>query len=165
MRLQTYQGRPVISWWESHSTGLAAYADGQTVVEDAAHNVITRVQKHGDVSPDEHEFSITPRGTAYIVSYMKTKADLRAVKGPKNGLIMNGIVEEVDLATGTVLHHWESLDHVALTESHGGVPKDATTEPYDYFHINSVAPTSDGNVIIFDLPGSATFAWQHDAQF
>ncbi|GAB2591603.1 arylsulfotransferase family protein [Microlunatus antarcticus] len=192
MRLQTYQGRPVITWWESHSTGLAAYADGQTVIEDVAHNVITRVQKHGDVSPDEHEFSITPRGTAYIVSYVKTKADLRPVKGPKDGLIMNGIFEEVDLATGEVLHHWESLDHVALTESHAGVPEDPT-EPYDYFHINSVAPTPDGNVIIsarhtwavykvdlatgavrwrlggrksdFDLPSSATFAWQHDAQF
>lgn len=192
MRLQTYQGRPVITWWESHSTGLAAYADGQTVIEDVAHNVITRVQRHGNVSPDEHEFWITPRGTAYIVSYVETKADLRPVKGPRDGLIMNGIFEEVDLATGGVLHHWESLDHVALTESHAGVPKDPT-EPYDYFHINSVAPAPDGNVIIsarhtwavykidlangnvrwrlggkrsdFDLPESATFAWQHDAQF
>ncbi len=192
MRLQTYQGRPVITWWESHATGLAAYADGQTVIEDIAHNVITRVQKHGDVSPDEHEFLITPRGTAYVVSYVRTKADLRSVQGPEDGLIMNGIFEEVDLATGEVLHHWESLDHVALTESHAGVPSDPT-EPYDYFHINSVAPTPDGNVIIsarhtwavykvdlatgavrwrlggkksdFDLPGSATFAWQHDAQF
>ena len=192
MRLQTYQGRPVITWWESHSTGLAAYADGQAVIEDVAHNVITRVQKHGDVSPDEHEFSITPHGTAYIVSYVETKADLRPVKGPKDGLVMNGIFEEVDLATGKVLHHWESLDHVALTESHAGVPADPT-EPYDYFHINSVAPTPDGNVIIsarhtwavykvelatgnvrwrfggkksdFDLPDTATFAWQHDAQF
>ena len=193
MRLQTYQGRPVITWWESHSTGLAAYADGQAVIEDVAHNVVARVQKHGDVSPDEHEFWITPHGTAYIVSYVKTKADLRPVKGPEDGLVMNGIFEEVDIATGAVLHHWESLDHVALTESHAGVPEDATTEPYDYFHINSVAPTPDGNVIIsarhtwtvykvdlatgrvrwrlggkksdFDLPGSATFAWQHDAQF
>ena len=193
MRLQTYQGRPVITWWESHATGLAAYADGQTVIEDVAHNVVARVQKHGEVSPDEHEFWITPRGTAYIVSYVRTKADLRPVKGPEDGLVMNGIFEEVDIATGRVLHHWESLDHVALTESHAGVPKDATTEPYDYFHINSVAPTPDGNVIIsarhtwavykvdlatgqvrwrlggkksdFDLPRSATFAWQHDVQF
>jgi len=192
MRLQTYQGRPVITWWESHSTGLAAYADGQTVIEDVAHNVVARVQKHGDVSPDEHEFVITPRGTAYIVSYVRTRTDLRAVKGPKDGLIMNGVFEEVDLATGEVLHHWESLDHVPVTESHAGVPEDPT-EPYDYFHINSVAPTPDGNVIIsarhtwavykvdlatgavrwrlggkrsdFDLPGSARFAWQHDAQF
>ena len=138
MRLQTYQSRPVITWWESHSTGLAAYADGQAVIEDVAHNVVTRVQKHGSVSPDEHEFLITARGTAYIVSYVKTKADLRVVKGPKNGFVMNGIFEEVDLASGKVLHHWESLDHVALTESHAGVPKDPT-EPYDYFHINSVA--------------------------
>ena len=39
--------------------------------------MITKVQKHGDVSPDEHEFTITPRGTAYLVRYVRTKADRR----------------------------------------------------------------------------------------
>ncbi|MGI3783306.1 MAG: arylsulfotransferase family protein [Janthinobacterium lividum] len=105
------------------------------------------MRQHRDVSPDEHELLITPHGTASTVSRVRTKADLRPVKGPKDGLIMNGIFEEVDLATGQVLHRWESLDHVALTESHAGVPEDPT-EAYDYFRINPVAPTPDGNVII-----------------
>src|SRR4051812_45460117 len=34
---------------------------------------------------------------------------------------MNGVIEEVELATGKVLYHWESLDHVAITESHATV--------------------------------------------
>ena len=192
LRLQTYQGQPVITWWESHSTGLAAYADGRTVVTDLDHRFIASVERHDGVSPDEHEFLITPRNTAYIVSYVRTKADLRKVGGDRSGPILNGVFEEIDLATGQVLHHWESLDHVAITESHANVPDDPD-EPYDYFHINSVNPTSDGNIIIsarhtwavykinistghvlwrlggkrsdFDLPKSATFAWQHDAQF
>ena len=193
LRLQTYQGRPVITWWESHSTGLAAYADGRTVITDLDHHEIASVERHAGVSPDEHEFLITPRNTAYIVSYVATKADLRKVKGgDKHGPVLNGVFEEVDLATGRVLHHWESLDHVAVTESHANIPDDPK-EPYDYFHINSVCPTADGNVIIsarhtwavykiniktgrvmwrlggkrsdFDLPKSATFAWQHNAQF
>ena len=192
LRLQTYQGQPVITWWESSSTGLAAYANGRTVVADLAHNVITTVEPHAGFSPDEHEFLITPRGTAFVVSYVRTRADLRKVGGRKNGLIMNGVFEEIDLATGKVLLHWESLDHVDVTESHAGVPEDPD-EPYDYFHINSANPTPDGHVIIsarhtwglykvdrttgrvrwrlggkrsdFDLPASATFAWQHDAHF
>jgi hypothetical protein len=192
VRLQTYQGQPVITWWESHSTGLAAYAEGRTVVTDLAHNVLTTVEPHAGVSPDEHEFLITPRGTALVVSYVQTRADLRKVGGRENGLIMNGVFEEIDLATGTVLLHWESLDHVDVTESHAGVPKDPD-EPYDYFHINSVNPTPDGHVIVsarhtwglykvdrttgrvrwrlggkrsdFHLPTAATFAWQHDVHF
>ena len=192
LRLQMWLGRPVITWWESHSTGLAAYADGRTVVTDLAHRVLATVEAHGGVSPDEHEFLITPHGTAFIVSYVKTTVDLAKHGGTKNGVVMNGIFEEVDLVTGAVLHHWESLDHVDLAESYAGVPEDPA-EPYDYFHINSVGPTPDGNVVIsarhtwglykvdlstgqvlwrlggkrsdFDLPASATFAWQHDAQF
>jgi len=192
LRLQTYQGQPVITWWESQSTGLAAYAEGRVVVTDLAHDVLTTVEPHGGISPDEHEFLITPRGTAFIVSYVNKKVDLRKVGGHKNGLIMNGILEEIDLATGKVLLHWESFDHVDLAESYASVPEDPD-EPYDYFHINSVNPTPDGQVVIsarhtwtvykvdrttgrvrwrlggkrsdFELPKSATFAWQHDAQF
>jgi hypothetical protein len=56
---------------------------------------------------------------------------------------MNGVFEEVDIASGRVLQHWESLDHVDLDESYAFVPEDAS-EPYDYFHINSIKPTPDG---------------------
>ena len=62
------------------------------------------------VGPDEHEFLITPRGTAYIVDHVRTEVDLRPVQGPQDGLVINGVFEEVDLPTGEVLHDWESLD-------------------------------------------------------
>jgi hypothetical protein len=193
LRLQTYQGKPALTWWESQSTGLAAYADGRDVVTDLEHHVLATIETHAGVSPDEHEFRITPRGTALITSYVRTPGvDLRKHGGVKNGVVMNGIAEEVDLATGKVLLHWESLDHVALSESHAGVPDDPT-EPWDYFHINAVNPTPDGNLVIsarhtwavykverdtgrvlwrlggkksdFDVPSAGRFAWQHDTEF
>lgn len=191
-RLQRYQGRPVFTWWESFSTGLAAYADGRLVIADLKHRVITRIEAHDGVSPDEHEFVLTPSGTALIVSYVETSADLSRHGGHSSGRVLNGVFEEIHIASGKVLRHWESLDHIDLEESYAGVPEDAS-EPYDYFHINSVNPTPDGNFVIsarhtwaiykinaktgavmwrlggkksdFKIPKSARFAWQHDAQF
>ncbi len=58
-RLQTYRGQPVITWWESPTTGLAAYAYGRDVITDLEHNVIATISAHDGVSPDEHEFYLT----------------------------------------------------------------------------------------------------------
>ncbi|WP_375424243.1 arylsulfotransferase family protein [uncultured Friedmanniella sp.] len=193
LRTQTYQGKPALTYWESNSSGLAAYANGRDVVTDLEHHVIATIETHAGISPDEHEFRLTPRGTALITSYVTTTGvDLRHHGGVKNGVVMNGIAKEIDLATGKVLLHWESLDHVALSESHAGVPDDPT-EPWDYCHINSVNTTPDGNLVIsarhtwavykvardtgrvlwrlggkksdFAVPSAARFAWQHDAEF
>jgi Arylsulfotransferase (ASST) len=191
-RVQSYQGRSVFTWWESESTGLAAYADGHLIMTELDGTEITRIEKHGTVSPDEHEFLISPDGTALIVSYVKTRVDLSDYGGSTKGWVMDGVFEEIDIATGTVLQHWSSLEHIGLDESYAGVPKDVT-EPYDYFHINSVKPTPDGNFLVsarhtwgvykvardsgevmwrlggrksdYDVIGPAAFAWQHDAQY
>ncbi|MGI8459796.1 MAG: arylsulfotransferase family protein [Propionibacteriaceae bacterium] len=189
-RLQNYQNRPVLTWWESPSTGLAAYADGRAVITGLDHAEVDTVEKSGNVAPDEHEFLLTSRGTALIVSYVRTTVDLRPYGGVRAGLVMNGIAEEIDLTSGTVLLHWESLDHVSLAESHAGLPADPS-EPWDYFHINSVKPTPDDQLLIsarhtwavykidrdtgrvrwrlggkksdFVLPSAGRFGWQHDA--
>ena len=44
---------------------------------------------------------------------------------------MDGLFEEIDLATGKVLTHWSALDHVGLAESYDGIPEDVN-ERYDY---------------------------------
>ncbi len=191
-RVQTYHGRSVFTWWESDTTGLAAYGDGRAVIADVDGAIITEIGTHAGVSPDEHEFLITPSHTALVTSYVKKRADLSPYGGSRSGWVMDGVFEEIDLATGKVLMHWSALDHVDLAESYAGVPDDAD-EPYDYFHINSIKPTPDGHFLVsarhtwgiykidagtgrilwrlggrrsdFDLPGPAAFAWQHDAQF
>ncbi|GAA3614822.1 arylsulfotransferase family protein [Microlunatus ginsengisoli] len=191
-RPQSWNGRTVLSWWESDSTGLAAYGSGRSVVAEPDGTVITSIGTHHGVSPDEHEFLITASGTALITSYVKTRMDLTRYGGPAQGWVMDGVFEELDLATGRVLQHWSSLDHVGLAESYAGIPEDPD-EPYDYFHINSVEPTPDGHFLVsarhtwglykvdrdtgkvlwrlggrrsdFDLAGPAAFAWQHDARF
>ncbi len=191
-QVQSYQGRSVFTWWESNSSGLAAYGDGNAVVAELDGTLVTSIGTHAGVSPDEHEFLITASGTALITSYVKTPVDLSRDGGSSKGWVMDGVFEEVDLATGKVLTHWSSLDHIGLAESYAGIPENAD-EPYDYFHINSIKPTPDGHFLVsarhtwciykiaagtgrvlwrlggrksdYELPGPATFAWQHDARF
>ena len=67
--------------------------------------------------------------------------------GPVAGQVLDGYCEEVDVASGTVLHRWSALEHVPLTDSFLPVPPDAA-QPYDFFHINSISVTPDGHLLV-----------------
>ena len=67
--------------------------------------------------------------------------DLSSVGGPKEGTVLDGIVQEVDIETGEVLFEWHSLDHVGLDEY-------LEMTRYDYFHINSIDVDHDSNLLI-----------------
>src|SRR5215471_2449258 len=49
---------------------------------------------------------------------------------------------------------WNSLDHVPVTDSEYPVPSSGT---FDYFHGNSIALTSDGNLLISARNTSAVY--------
>src|SRR6266550_2646631 len=83
LRVQNYQGTPVLTWWQ---------------------------------------------GTALITAYHAVPYDLTAVGGPATGQAIDGVVQEIDIATGQVLFEWHSLDHVPLTASYQPV-----ASPYAYF--------------------------------
>ena len=44
---------------------------------------------------------------------------------PGDGTVFDGVVQEVDVATGKVLFEWHSLDHVPLSDSYQPVPTSA----------------------------------------
>jgi hypothetical protein len=50
------------------------------------------------------------------------------------------------MKTGLVRWEWHSLDHVGASESEVEAPSGPT--PWDYFHINSIEPQPNGNVLI-----------------
>lgn len=49
------------------------------------------------------------------------------------------------MKTGLVRWEWHALDHIATTESEFAPP---LNRPWDWFHINSIDPQSNGNVFI-----------------
>jgi hypothetical protein len=62
--------------------------------------------------------------------------------------LVDSILQEIDVKTGLVMFEWHALGHVPLSDSYSTLG--ATSQPWDYFHINSISldPWGDGNFII-----------------
>ena len=187
LRVQEYRHEPVLTWIQSQG----AFSAGPTTdyIADRHYNVIATVQAGNGLTADIHEFFLTREGTALITAYNTVTRDLSSVGGAASGLVTEGVVQEIDVASGRVLFEWHSLDHVGLDESHLPLPASATT-PWDYFHLNAVRVDEDGNLLVdsrhawaayrvdrhsgeilwrlggkksdFALGPNAQFAWQHD---
>jgi hypothetical protein len=185
-RAAHYKGEPVLTWWEGKAT--SGLGTGTHVILDSSYRVVARVPAGGGRQSDLHEFVITPRNTALVTSYEIRSVDLSAAGGPTNGPAIGGIVQELALPSGRVLFEWRSLDHVAVGETHAAY----TGHPLDYFHVNSIDLTDDGNYLVsarntwavykvsrktgnvlwrlggkhsdFEMGPGTVFAWQHDAR-
>jgi hypothetical protein len=146
VRVQRYRGRPVLTWWEGVSAG--GYGLGHFVVMDASYQTIAQVQVgNGYPGADLHEFLITPRGTALVLIYNPVRWDHTRAGAAADRVVMDGIVQEIELATGRVLFEWHCLDHVGLDESYLGPPDDPNDD-FDYFHVNAVGLDRDGHLIV-----------------
>ncbi len=119
-RTQTYHGKRVLTFWQG--TGLGGLAQGTDYVYDDHYRQIATVRAGHGESADGHEFLITRRNTALILSYATATADLTDIGGPAHQKVINGIVQEVDIRTGRVLFEWNSADHVPYAESEQPLP-------------------------------------------
>ncbi|HSS40739.1 MAG TPA: arylsulfotransferase family protein, partial [Polyangia bacterium] len=147
-RVQEYRGEPVLTWWQGkNSPSGPGEGVGVNYVYDRSYHQIAAVAAGNGYSADLHEFRITPRGTAFITVYNHIPYDLSSVGGPANGTVVDGVAQELDVATGAVVWEWHSIDHVPLSESQSPLPA-SPTAAYDYFHINAVNWDEDGNVLV-----------------
>ncbi|MBV9606165.1 MAG: arylsulfotransferase family protein [Solirubrobacterales bacterium] len=144
-RTQTYQGRPVLTFWQG--TGLGGLASGTDYIYNDRYQPIATVQAGNGLSADGHEFLITPQNTALILAYTTATADLTSIGGPADQTVIDGVVQEIDIRTGKVLFQWNSADHVPYSQSEQPLPASAST-PWDWFHINAVHLDTDGNLLI-----------------
>jgi hypothetical protein len=152
-RVQQYRGQSVLTWWQGSSHTGAGHGEGTDYIVDRAYHVIATVNAGNGLAADTHEFHLTPEGTAFITAYHAVPFDLSPVGGPVDGQAFDGVIQEIDVATGKVIFEWHSLEHIALDESHAPLPT-ASTDVYDYFHINAINFDYDGNLIV-----SARNAW------
>jgi hypothetical protein len=187
-RVQRYRGKPVLTWWEGKVT--SGYGGGTGLILDSSYREVARVRANNGYQSDLHEFLLTSRDTALVAIYSARTADLSTVGGPTAGMVVEGVIQEIDVATGRMLFEWHSLDHVAVEESYRAYPTDPTG--HDYFHLNSIGVDLDGNLLVsarhtstvykldrgsgnviwrlggrksdFALGPGASFSFQHDAR-
>jgi hypothetical protein len=143
LKVQELGGEPVITWWEGRFAvgwGYGAYR-----VFDGSYRQIATIRPGNGLTSDLHDMQLTDRGTALVLSYDRIKRDLRFVGGAQKGRLIDNVVQEVDLATGLVLFEWHSAGQIPVTDS---LTRPDGPRSWDYFHINSVAQDTDGNLII-----------------
>jgi hypothetical protein len=189
LRVQRLDGRPVLTWWEGRS--ILGEGRGVGMVVDEQYRTVATIRTRGKDELDQHELRLTPRGTALVTIYRHEHTDLTPLGGKPNARIITASVQEIDVATGEIVFEWDALDHIPIEESERPLP-DSEASWWDYLHLNSIAETRDGDLLLsarhtstvykvdrrtgevvwrlggkrsdFDVDEDAAFAMQHDAR-
>jgi len=146
LKVQSYRGQPVLTWWEGQV--LAGYGEGRAVIADSSYRTIATVSAGHGLAADLHEFVISPQNTALITAYKPVTTSLSRVGGPAKGVVLSGVVQEIDIPSGRVLFEWSSLDHVPVTDSYSPFAGGTKAAPWDYFHVNSISIAPDGSLLV-----------------
>jgi hypothetical protein len=193
LQLQSYDGKPVLSWWQGRLLPQG-FGEGEDMVDDTAYRQIAVVRAGNGLHADLHDFQIDANDTALLTAYDPVHCDLASIGGPADGAVTDGVFQEIDLATGLVRREWHALDHVPIADTYAKLSagKARTAFPFDFFHINSLQALPEGETMvssrntwtIYTLdsstgqvlariggkqstvkmgPGTRT-AWQHDAR-
>jgi Arylsulfotransferase (ASST) len=146
LQVATYQGAPVLGWWQGEIT--SGHGQGEYVLLDQHYREVTRIQAGNGYQGDLHELLLTDRGTALITAYGERPGTQRTV--------FDGIVQEIDIASGAVRFEWHSYPVITEDESVIGEPSDPTAV-FDYFHVNAIDVDGDGNLLVSARNTSAVY--------
>ena len=188
-RTQLFHAKNDLTWWQGRTLALG-YGLGEDVIANANYKIVEVVHAGNGLQADEHEFTVTPQGAAWITAYSPVRASTASAGGSAHSVIIEGVIQEIDIHTGLVMWEWHSLGHVDPSESYSKLPAVAST-PYDYFHLNSLSIDSHGKLLVsarntwalyeisqrtgavawrlggkrssFKLGPGVKFAYQHDA--
>lgn len=147
-----FRGQPYLALWAGHAVADGLLHRGTVTLYDEHYKKAGVITVGGPFPPgwvDSHEFKVTPQGDALIGfddpvrlkihGYWTTVLDyvvqkLALVKGPGG------------IHTGRVLFQWRSLSEVPVSQSYWPDPGQGGI--WDYFHGNSIAQDTDGNLVI-----------------
>ena len=165
LRVQQYQGQPVLTFWRG-DTITPYYGAGEFVLLNEEYQEVASVTTHGVIAADYHDGTITDHGTALLIGHRLVQRDLSARGGPTHAWVADGIVQEVDIATGKVLFQWDSLSHIPISDAMIGLKAygsgESREDPYDYAHINSVTEDGDNAFLISARNTSAVYRVDRD---
>jgi hypothetical protein len=194
LQQESYNGQPVLVYWQGVVTRTGVTVKGEDVVVDEHYRRLAAVKARSPWVISLHDAQISG-STMFVTVYRNVSGqDLRAFHGPRNGTVLDSGVQAYNLKTGKLLYTWDALNpghrtNIPLSESRQPVPAHGA---WDAYHINAVEPVSDGQLlvslrntwgayridprkgrIIWTLGGrhssfkgaaNTRFAWQHDVQ-
>ena len=156
-RVASYQGKDILTYWTgaSNSKLNIGHGYGSVTFLDTSYNEILVVcTQLGLVTPDNstysseadlHESFVTDRDTILVSAYNITRADLSSIGGPSSGWVYDCLFFEIEPRSGKILFSWSALEHVSVTNTKQPLAGAGhnQSQPFDYFHINSVVNIGD----------------------
>ena len=199
-RVQHYKNKSVLTFWQGTLATPPAYTNAPAgssepgscyYILNSRYKVIKTISAQAGFISDIHEFLLTPRDTALLLSTKIVPMDLTPYGGPANGYVQDFAIQEINVETGELVFFWDALDHIPLSDSYES-PSSGTI--WDAFHFNSIGLTDSeediivssrntwtiyrinkptGNIVWqlggknsdFTIDSGAEFSWQHDARF
>jgi EmrB/QacA subfamily drug resistance transporter len=189
LSIQTYEGKPALSWWQGVVTNTGATESGEDVVVNQHYQPIARLRGKDGWKLTLHEMIIEGHD-AWVTANKDIPINLSSYGGAYNGAMTDAAVQEYDLRTGKLLRSWDALKHVPLGESHATVPTNGF--PWDAYHVNSIDLVPGGKLLVsmrntwaaylvdidsgqigwtlggrhssFKFASGAEFQWQHDVR-
>jgi EmrB/QacA subfamily drug resistance transporter len=186
LTLQSYQGKPALSWWQGKITSTGDTISGEDVVVNQHYQVIARLKATDGWQVTLHEMQIQG-DNAWVTANKNVPANLSTYGGPYNGAIIDSAVQEYNLKTGKLEYNWDALKHISLGDS-----QESLISPWDAYHVNSIDVPGDGTFVVsmrndwavykvdiktgkiiwtlggrhstFKFKSGADFAWQHDVR-
>jgi hypothetical protein len=153
LMIQHYRGRSVLTWWQGPVT-IAAFGLGEGVIADRSYRTISTVHAGNGYQMDIHEFRLTPAGDAIFTVNSPILVHLPGTAPGTMSPLLDAIVQEVDVRTGLVTWEWHAYGHIPLADSY---VTPASSPVFDAYHINSIDPLSDGNMLISARDTSAIY--------
>ncbi len=187
--LQTYEGKPVLAWWQGFVTNTGATESGTDVVMNQHYQTVAKLKASGGWVLTLHEFLIDGED-AWVTVNKNVPHDLSNVGGAYNGALIDSAVQEYNLKTGKLLYNWDAIDHIPLSYSYASLPTNAF--PWDAYHVNSLQLVDSEHFLVsmrntwaaylvniktgriqwtlggrhsdFRFGRGAAFQWQHDVR-
>ncbi|MBV8734491.1 MAG: aryl-sulfate sulfotransferase [Solirubrobacterales bacterium] len=189
LSLQTYQGKPALSWWQGDLTQTGETLTGKDVVVNQHYQTVATLTGKDGWVPTVHEMLIQG-DDAWVTVNKNLPKNLSPYGGAYNGAFIDSAVQEYNLKTGKLLYTWDALKHIPLGDSQASLPTNGF--PWDAYHINSIELMPGGRMlasmrdtwaiymvdiktgkILWTLGGrhssfkfgrGADFTWQHDVR-
>ena len=146
---QTYNGKPVLSWWQGTVTGTGQTTSGEDEVVDQHYRHVATLKGADGWIISEHEMIISGPN-AWVTAYKVVPMNLTSYGGSANGQVLDSAVQEYNLATGQLLYTWDALNpggtpNIPLSQSE---QKPFPGVPWDAYHINSIQLTGNGTFLV-----------------
>lgn len=193
LQQETYEGKPVLVWFETGSVQPVATNPGQVVVVNDHYRPIARLRPHSPWNADLHDAWIIGGDIWITVDRLVRGQNLAPYGGPSSASVLDVGLQEYQVSNGQLIRTWDALNpggqpNIPLSASEA-VP---VTDGWDPYHLNSVQALPNGDLLVsmrntsavylidpaqnkilwtlggkdstFSLGSGAAFAWQHDAR-